>query len=135
MPNDRRDWEPGAQDMHGVYVHALPLCAQTPECLTQSATPPLAYPPCCYIGSWCDMCRGGSSNSPPFATVVVVSHCSRWSRWAVSSGSTWMERCPHGVFVTTETVWVTRDRPASAQQKNLGGAWQSTEPTATEGGG
>lgn len=52
LPNENRDFEPGATPMEGVYIHKLPLCSQAPECIGQEAMAPLSFPTCCYIEDW-----------------------------------------------------------------------------------
>ena len=49
QPNSKREYEPGATTLYGLYAHQLPLCRQGAACVGSGAAS-REYPDCCYIG-------------------------------------------------------------------------------------
>eukprot|EP01051_Picozoa_sp_SAG22_P022656 SAG22_NODE_5510_length_1002_cov_1.128461_2_plen_108_part_00 len=86
QPNDRRDWEPGAAETEGLYVHSMPLCSQDPDCLAQDAVAPLDYPRCCYIQKWEGLPAYARAICSPSSAVGLLGR-PLWLVWAAAAAA------------------------------------------------
>ena len=85
LPNKIRGWEPGSIEIEGQYLHSLPLCDQSPDCLAGDAVAPYDYPRCCYIEKWEDlpayarsMCPTNTAGQPSIARWCTICVLATW---------------------------------------------------------